>query len=85
MKNFKNKIADLLLPSNTLIEDIKSLDGDIIILGAGGKIGPSLALLTKQTIDSSGQVDKKVIAVSRFSDPNVKRYLEEIEIGRAHV
>lgn len=33
----------LLVPSDALIADIARLDGDIIILGAGGKMGPSLA------------------------------------------
>jgi hypothetical protein len=65
----------LLEPSDTLIADIAKIEGDILILGAGGKMGPSLAKLAKQAIDRSG-VHKKVIAVSRFSEPGLARELE---------
>ena len=36
----EKKLAE---PSAALIEDIAKLDGDIIILGVGGKVGPGLA------------------------------------------
>lgn len=65
----------LLEPSEALITDITKIEGDILILGAGGKMGPSLAKLAKQAIDRSG-VNKKVIAVSRFSEPGLARELE---------
>ena len=57
---------ELLLPSHDLITDIAKLDGDIIILGAGGKMGPALAKLAKEATDKAG-VKKKIIAVSRFT------------------
>jgi nucleoside-diphosphate-sugar epimerase len=47
-----------------------------MILGAGGKMGPTLAILAKNAIKKAG-VDKKVIAVSRFSDPIAYKYLED--------
>lgn len=56
-----------LSPSEALIEDMKRIEGDIMILGAGGKIGPSIARLTMQAIERAG-LDKRVIAVSRFSE-----------------
>ncbi|KAA6441253.1 NAD(P)-dependent oxidoreductase [Dyadobacter flavalbus] len=56
-----------LSPSDALVEDMKSIQGDILILGAGGKIGPSIARLAKQAIDRAG-LDKRVIGVSRFSE-----------------
>lgn len=56
-----------LSPSDVLIEDIKQIKGDIMILGAGGKIGPSIAKLAKQAIDRAG-LNKRVIGVSRFSE-----------------
>lgn len=55
-------------PSDTLIEDIKKIKGDIMVLGAGGKMGPTLCVLCKNAIKKAG-IDKRVIAVSRFSDP----------------
>jgi len=59
-----------------LIDDVKALKGDILILGAGGKMGPSLAKLAKLAVDAAG-VNKKVIAVSRFGDPLARKELEE--------
>lgn len=59
-----------------LIDDVKALKGDILILGAGGKMGPSLAKLAKLAVDAAG-VNKKVVAVSRFSDPLARKELEE--------
>src|SRR5437763_954704 len=44
-----------------------ALDGDLLILGVGGKMGPSLARLARRTIDQAG-VKKRVIAVARFTN-----------------
>src|SRR4029077_5009177 len=44
-----------------------ALDGDLVILGAGGKMGPSLARLARRAADSAG-VKKRVIAVARFTN-----------------
>lgn len=66
-------------PSERLIEDIKDLDGDLLILGAGGKMGPSLAKLAKRAIDEAG-IEKKVIGVSRFSRGGLKEELESYGI-----
>jgi len=69
----------LTTPSSALIEDIKKIKGDIMILGAGGKMGPTLALLAKNAIKAAN-IDKKVIAVSRFSDPMAVKLLKENDI-----
>ena len=61
----------LLQPSDSLVADIAKIDGDIIILGAGGKMGPALAKLAKQAIDKAC-ITKKIMAVSRFSEPGLK-------------
>ncbi|MBR6789876.1 MAG: NAD(P)-dependent oxidoreductase [Oscillospiraceae bacterium] len=66
----------LTTPSPALVEDMKKLEGDIMILGAGGKMGPTLAVLAKNAVTAAG-VDKKVIAVSRFSDPFAVKLLHE--------
>ncbi len=60
--------ALLTTPSAALAGDMKAIRGDIMILGAGGKMGPTLAVLAKNACVQAG-VDKKIIAVSRFSDP----------------
>lgn len=59
-----------LAPSQRLIDDIQRIEGDILILGAGGKVGPSMARLAVEAVRRSGS-DKRVIAVSRFSDEDL--------------
>ncbi len=66
-------------PAAETVETVSKLDGDIIILGAGGKIGPTLAKLAKNAIEEA-KIDKRVIAVSRFSTPGVKRKLNDAGI-----
>ncbi|MFB4167201.1 NAD-dependent epimerase/dehydratase family protein [Virgibacillus sp. JSM 102003] len=62
-------------PSPRLINDIKQISGDIMILGVGGKMGPSLAKQAKRAIGEAG-LDKKVIGVSRFSSGSLQTELE---------
>jgi nucleoside-diphosphate-sugar epimerase len=54
---------------------MRGLRGDIIILGAGGKMGPSLAKLAKRAADEAG-VRKRILAVSRFRSEAARRDLE---------
>jgi nucleoside-diphosphate-sugar epimerase len=54
---------------------VSGLDGDLMILGAGGKMGPSLARRARRAIVEAG-VSKRVLAVARFSTPQVQRDLE---------
>ncbi len=49
------------------------LQGDILVLGAGGKMGPTLACLAKRASDACSP--RKIIAASRFSDLSVRRKL----------
>ncbi len=56
-----------------------ALDGDILILGVGGKMGPTLAKQAKRAIDLAG-ITKKVIGVSRFSTQGVREGLHEADI-----
>lgn len=62
-------------PSGRLISDLQKLKGDLLILGIGGKMGASLARLAKRAL-AEGSGDKKVIGVSRFSDPDKRAALE---------
>ncbi len=54
-------------PSQALVDDLATIDGDIIVLGAGGKMGPTLARLAKNAAP-----DKTVFAVARFSEAGVE-------------
>ena len=67
---------ETLTPSPALIEDMKSLEGDILILGAGGKMGPSLAVLAKRAVEAAGK-SNAIIGVSRFSDASLPPALEQ--------
>jgi nucleoside-diphosphate-sugar epimerase len=73
----------LASPSARDQEAMRRLPGDIIILGAGGKMGPSLAKRVKRASEASG-LARRVIAASRFSDPAVVSDLERegIEVLR---
>ena len=62
-------------PSDRLIHDIKNIDGDILILGVGGKMGPSLAELAVRASKKAGS-KKRIIGISRFSDKKLKEELE---------
>jgi len=68
--------ALLATPSVALIEDMKRISGDIMVLGAGGKMGPTLCVLAKNAIRAAG-IDKKVYAVSRGSDPIASQLLRD--------
>ncbi len=54
---------------------LRDLSGDIVILGAGGKMGPSLAKLAKRAAREAG-ASTRVVAVSRFTSETTRRELE---------
>ncbi|MBQ3792147.1 MAG: NAD(P)-dependent oxidoreductase [Clostridia bacterium] len=61
-------------PSPALIEDMKKIGGDIMVLGAGGKMGPTLCILAKRAMEAAG-LPYRVIAVSRFSSEKAREEL----------
>ena len=74
--NSVEELEDLLSqPQQALIDDLTKIDGDIIIIGVGGKVGPTLARMAKRAAPH-----KRVIGVARFSDPEVKARLESWDI-----
>jgi nucleoside-diphosphate-sugar epimerase len=58
-------------PSRDLARDLAALDGDIMVLGVGGKMGPTLARLARRAAP-----DKRVFGVARFSEKGLKDGLE---------
>jgi len=54
----------LSLPGEADVEFLRQLEGDILILGAAGKMGPSLARLCRRAADASGRA-RRIFAVSR--------------------
>jgi nucleoside-diphosphate-sugar epimerase len=61
-------------PSEADIAAIARLDGDLLILGAGGKMGPSLARRALRAAEKAG-VRKKIIAVARFPESQLRASL----------
>ena len=60
-------------PSEADIAFLQRLDGDILILGAGGKMGPSLARLCRRAAAASGK-PRRILAVSRtvVAEPGIE-------------
>jgi len=54
---------------------MRALDGDLLILGVGGKMGPSLARLARRAADMAG-IPRRIVAVARFSHSELKKELE---------
>lgn len=77
---------DRLLASPTpfVLDTLRRQRGDVLVLGAGGKMGPSLVRMLRQACASLGD-DRRIAAVSRFQDADTERALrqEGIETIRA--
>ena len=56
-------------PGEALPATLAALPGDVLVLGAGGKMGPSLATMARRALDAAGgeAAARRVIAVSRFA------------------
>src|SRR5436309_15547669 len=77
-KNSLRDIDDLdeLLsePSEAVVRTLGSLDGDIVVLGVAGKMGPTLARMAKKASERA-RVKRRIIGVSRFSSPSLENQL----------
>ena len=76
IKELEDKLSE---PSKRLITDIAKIEGDIMILGLGGKMGPTLAKLAKRAIDSAG-IKKNIFGASRFSKNRLYQELSDLGI-----
>ena len=66
---------ELAHPTPALVEAFRHLAGDIIVLGAGGKMGPSLVrMAVRATLDAG--IHRRITAVARFSDPRAFELIE---------
>lgn len=76
-------IRSLSAPSEALVEMMSRWEGDLILLGAGGKMGPCFARMARRACDAAC-VPRRVIAVSRFSNEPAAAQLqaEGIEVLR---
>ncbi|WP_462409863.1 NAD-dependent epimerase/dehydratase family protein [Neobacillus sp. Marseille-QA0830] len=76
MKTMEQLDQFMTIPSEGLIQDFCQLDGDLMILGVGGKMGPALAKMAVRAVKESG-VLRRVIGVSRFSSGTLQQELEQ--------
>ncbi len=63
-------------PTESVVRTMGELEGDIIVLGVAGKMGPTLARMAKRASDAAG-VKRRVIGASRFSSPELERRLAD--------
>lgn len=63
-------------PTEALQSFVQTLHGPLVVLGAGGKMGPSLCVQVRRAAEDVGS-DLDIIAVSRFSDPKARTWLDE--------
>lgn len=63
-------------PTERVIEVLGGLNGDIMVLGVAGKMGPTLARMARRASEEAG-VKRKVIGVSRFSEPGQQKELQK--------
>ncbi len=59
-------------PTERLVKMMKNLSGDLMILGSGGKMGPSVAMTAKRAIEEAG-VAKRIIGVDKFPQENLEK------------
>lgn len=64
----------LSTPSQEVVESLTRLDGDVMLLGVGGKLGPELALMARRALDKAGR-RARVIGVARSADPGLAQRL----------
>ena len=82
--NNLDMLEDLLsTPSAEAVKLFSGLEGDIMILGVGGKIGPSLARMAVRTCQQAG-VDKRIHGVALFESEDQRSELEKTGIETYH-
>ena len=61
-------------PTSDVVAAMGRLPGDVILLGVGGKIGPSLARMARRASDAAA-VSRRIVGVARFSEPGLETQL----------
>ena len=63
-------------PTLGVLDSLRDVEGDVMVLGAGGKMGPTLARMVRRGLDEIGHKHRRVIAVSRFSSASAMHGLQ---------
>jgi hypothetical protein len=76
----ESELEELLSrPDDKTADAMASLEGDLLILGAGGKMGPSLARLARRSCERAGII-KRIVAVARFTNSSLPAELDAVGI-----
>ena len=68
-------------PTDYVVDMFKRIPGDVIVLGVGGKMGPTLARMARRAADQAdGATRRQIIGVSRFSSPAERDKLERVGV-----
>jgi nucleoside-diphosphate-sugar epimerase len=77
-------LEDMLsTPTAEAVKMFSGIEGDIMFLGIGGKIGPTLARMAKRACDQAG-VEKRIIGVSLFESDQQRKKIEDMGIETIH-
>jgi hypothetical protein len=69
-------LEDLLSePTAEVVQTLGRLEGDLVLLGVGGKMGPTLARMARRATDAAG-VRRRILGVSRFSSGDLEARLQ---------
>lgn len=66
-------------PTAAVVDLFRSLPGDFLFLGVGGKMGPTLARMAVRAAEAAG-VKRRILGASRFSDPATEKQLNAVGI-----
>lgn len=66
----------LSVPQPLALDAVRQLPGDFVVLGVGGKMGATVALMLRRALDAIGQNERTVTGVSRFSRSALRHELE---------
>jgi len=69
----------LSCPTEADVAALAKMDGDLLILGAGGKMGPSLCRLARRAADEA-RPKQRILAVSRFADEASRHHFSDHNI-----
>ncbi len=67
--------AHLSEPDDAVVSALRDLQGDVVIAGVGGKMGPSLARMVRRALDLAGK-NSRVYGVSRFRQSKLRDELQ---------
>lgn len=74
--NEQDLLEELSHPDQGVLDTLATMQGDLLMLGAAGKIGHALTLMAKRGFQTLG-MKNRVIAVSRFSAPGSQQQFED--------